>query len=242
MNILSIDTTTKTASVALQTNNNIIEKTVDNEITHSEKLLPLIDSILKKQNLNINDIEKYIVLNGPGSFTGVRIGLATVKAFAMVNKKQIISISSLEAIAISIYMKLNTKKEKYILSLIDARNDRVYYGLFKVYNENSKIHIQNESGLNNDLIENVLDNLLKLKLKEDDLIIAGNCINSFKELILNKYHNTLLYNIYPTTTELIKYHNIINNLEKYTFDTYTLDANYVRPSQAERIKNEQNNK
>ena len=61
MNILSIDTTTKIASVALKTDKDIIEKKVDNEITHSEKLLPLIDTLLKEKNLNINEIDKYIV-------------------------------------------------------------------------------------------------------------------------------------------------------------------------------------
>ena len=222
MNILSIDTTTKTASVALKIDNKIFKKDIDNEITHSEKLLPLIHNILKEQNLNINNIDKYIVLNGPGSFTGIRIGLATIKAFTMVNKKEIISMSSLEAIALSTYIKLNTNEKKYVLSLIDARNDRVYYGLFKIYKENNKIYIQNECVLNNDLIENALNYLLDLKLKDNDIIIAGNCINNFKDLILKKFPNISLFDIYPTPSDLINYYDKVNDIGNYTFDTYTM--------------------
>ena len=138
MNILSIDTTTKIAAVTLKKDDKIISEAKENEITHSEKLLPLIDDILKKENLDITDISMYMVLNGPGSFTGVRIGLATIKAFAFVTNTKIFSISSLKAMAIVSYLKnMNDKnnetKTKYILSLIDARNDRAYYSLNKLY-------------------------------------------------------------------------------------------------------------
>lgn len=244
MNILSIDTTTKIASVALKTDKDIIEKKVDNEITHSEKLLPLIDTLLKEKNLNINEIDKYIVLNGPGSFTGVRIGLATIKAFSMINKKEILSISALDAIALSTYTNLNLNNEKYILSLIDARNERVYYCLYKIYENDNKIVIEKTIEASNDLIENVLNNLKDTisNIQNENFIISGNCINNFKDLILKKYTNISLYDTYPTTTDLINILDKLNELKKYTFDTYTLDADYVRPSQAERIKNEQINK
>lgn len=243
MNILSVDTTTKVAAVALQTNNTITQKKVDNEITHSEKLLPLIDEILQKQSLNINDIEKYIVLNGPGSFTGVRIGLATIKAFSMVNNKEIISISSLEAIALSLYVKLNTSDTKYILSLLDARNNRVYHGLFKVStNENNKINIEKVYNQSNDLLEDVIHNIDNINISKDKIILAGNCINIYRNNLPNNFTTSNLYELYPTPKELIQNYTKINKIQDYIYNTYTLDANYVRPSQAERIKNEHEGK
>ena len=84
MNILSIDTTTKVAGVSLQYNNEITKKSLSNEVTHSEKLLPLIDEILNENNISLKDIDMYACINGPGSFTGIRIGLSTLKAFSFV--------------------------------------------------------------------------------------------------------------------------------------------------------------
>ena len=89
MNILAIDTTTKKASVALKVQDKIIIKEIDNEITHSEKLLPLLDSVLKEANLMLKDIDLFVCVQGPGSFTGLRIGIATIKALAKVTQKPI---------------------------------------------------------------------------------------------------------------------------------------------------------
>lgn len=105
MNILAIDTTTKTASVSVKTNNNIYTDSIQNEITHSEKLLPLIDKVLTNSKLNLKDISMLACINGPGSFTGIRIGLSTIKAFSQVQNINIFSINSLELLAYSTMLK-----------------------------------------------------------------------------------------------------------------------------------------
>ena len=84
MNILSVDTTTKEASVSLRCDKTTVTNSIKNEITHSEKFLPLIDKTLKESKLSLKDIDKFALLNGPGSFTGIRISLATIKAFCQV--------------------------------------------------------------------------------------------------------------------------------------------------------------
>ena len=94
MNILAIDTTTKKANIGISIDGKSTIKTVDNEITHSEKLLPLIDNVLKETNCNIKDIDVFACTTGPGSFTGIRIGLATVKALTKVTDAKIFSINS----------------------------------------------------------------------------------------------------------------------------------------------------
>ena len=239
MNILSIDTTTKKASVALTNGVKFFDITEENEITHSEKLLPLIDLALAEDKLKIEDIDLYAVINGPGSFTGVRIGLATVKAFAMVNNKKIFAISALEAIAFSVFVNNKTDNEKYILSLIDAKNNRCYYGLFKVSKVNDKIDIKSIIKPENDLIENLPEIIYNSLPDKATVLIAGNVKNDItKQYFTNEDY---IYT-YPTTREVIFAYRKINNLQNYIFDTYTLDAEYVRPSQAERLKNEHSKK
>ena len=99
MNILAIDTSTSTATVALQVEKNIYVKDLNDTQTHSQKLLPLISEILQEHNLKIKDIDTYICGNGPGSFTGIRIGASTIKALAQVTNKEIFGVSTLDALA-----------------------------------------------------------------------------------------------------------------------------------------------
>lgn len=247
MNILSIDTTTKVAAVALKTETEIITKEKENEITHSEKLLPLIDEVLKEKELNISNIDMYMTLNGPGSFTGVRIGLSTIKAFAFVYGKKIFAISALEALVFVSYLNSITEdlacKEKYILSLIDARNDRAYYSLNKIYMKDNKLHCENIIPENNDTLENI-SNILK-EISKENLSIVSNFSKEYEEKIVTLFANTYNNNgldityTYPTPRDLFAIYESLEDTSKYMFDTYSLDANYVRMSQAERIKNEQ---
>ena len=238
MNILSIDTTTKVAGVSLQYNNNIAEKNLSNEVTHSEKLLPLIDEILKEKNISLKDIDMYACINGPGSFTGIRIGLSTLKAFSFVDSKKIFSMSSCDLLTYYAYANTKHSNEKYtIISLIDARNDRVYYTVNELYaNDNNKIEIINKVESSNENISTLI-----CSLNEDyaNLIFVGDCIDNYTDIIKEKYPNAILINYYPTPTDLINAFCNVENVDKYIFDSYTLDANYVRPSQAERVmKNE----
>lgn len=240
MNILSIDTTTKVASVAILNNSKIISNSVSNEITHSEKLLPLIDSTLNEANLTLKDIDLYSAINGPGSFTGIRIGLATLKAFSMIDNKKIFSMPSTDLITYKAYIEKakNLDDEPvYIASLIDARNDRVYYSLNKLYKIDNKICIEYILQTSNEIIDSTLSNISINLYNKDNIIIAGDCIEKYKDKISNIFQTSILYNIYPTPADLIDVYLNLDNLDNYMFDTYTLDATYARASQAERLQN-----
>lgn len=238
MNILAVDTTTKVASVCIMKDDKYFEKSISNEVTHSEKLLPLIDETLKEASLNIKDIDMYSALNGPGSFTGIRIGLATLKAFAMVNGKKIFSIPSDTAIAICSKLG-NYKKSNYFATLIDAKNSRVYYSLYSIFENDNKLEIVSLINTDNDIIDNALEKISqkinKLNIT-DKIIFAGNIVNCYKEKINNIFSNCDTNEIYPTPKDSILAYKTLEKKDEYIFDTYTLDANYVRPSQAERIK------
>lgn len=122
MKILSIDTTSSICGVAfLEDDKIIVDNSLNNGLTHSENLMPLIKEALEKSKLNLKDIDLIACCSGPGSFTGIRIGVASCKALAEVNNLQIVEITSLESLAKNIKNKCETK-----VALIDARNEQCY--------------------------------------------------------------------------------------------------------------------
>lgn len=122
MKILALETSSDIASVSLLEDNKLILELKENSPkTHSEALMPLIDRVLKDTENNLSDISLFAVDNGPGSFTGIRIGLSTIKAFCDVENKPCIPVSSLEGL---VYTYQN--EESIICSLIDAKHSNVY--------------------------------------------------------------------------------------------------------------------
>ena len=100
LKILAIDTSSKVCSVAItEDTNKIIELENDDEKTHSVKLMPMVDETFNKSGLSLNDIDLLACSVGPGSFTGLRIGIATIKAFSDAKNLPVTSISSLEGLA-----------------------------------------------------------------------------------------------------------------------------------------------
>ena len=126
MKILSIDTASNICTVAILENKTCIKEiTVDDTRNHSEKIMPAIEDVLSDTNLSLSDIDLIVCDKGPGSFTGIRIGVGTVLAFKDSLNIECIGISSLEALA------YNCDNAGLICSLIDAKNDNVYWGLFE---------------------------------------------------------------------------------------------------------------
>ncbi len=237
MNILAIDTTTSTASVSVKSNNNLILNKVENNITHSEKLLPLVDETLKKTNINISDISMLACINGPGSFTGIRIGLATIKALAQVNNIEIFSINSLELIAYCTFIQKELSKPSYIASLISTNNDRLYYCIYKLEKIQDKLSITSITDIKNDNISDVTEYIKDyIKNSNSSIYISGNAVDKIKDNFKN--FNCNFYDFYPTTNDCINLINSIYNIDNYIFNAYTLEATYARLSQAERMKNE----
>ena len=127
MKILCIDTSSKLCSVAILENTTLINKLeLDNGLTHSETLMPLIKNLLESCNLSLTDIDLLVSDVGPGSFTGIRIGVATCKAFSDSLNIPCIGISSLEVLA------YNIKNDGIICSTIDCKNDNCYFALYKL--------------------------------------------------------------------------------------------------------------
>lgn len=125
MRMLLIDTTTYNITVSIIENQNILYNFQENILSDmSSKLLPIIDNGLKENKLTLEDIDKIFVVNGPGSFTGIRVGVTVAKTIAWSLKKTIIPLSSLELMATT-----NTNK-KYLVPMIDARRGNVFCGMY----------------------------------------------------------------------------------------------------------------
>ena len=129
MKILALDSTAKICTVALcEDRQRLNLKTVDAGMTHSETLLPMIESILDEAGIGVADIDMFALSQGPGSFTGVRIGAATVKGLCFGREKPCVGVSSLEALA---YNYIDG--DGIVVSAMDARRDQVYAAIFRVH-------------------------------------------------------------------------------------------------------------
>ena len=223
MKILAIDTSSKICSVSiLEDNNVIIEKHNDDEKTHSQKLMPLIDELLKESNLTLDNIDLLACSQGPGSFTGIRIGISTVNAFADVKNIPIIGVTSLESLA------YNITSSGLIATLIDAKHDNVYFALYELKDTQYRAVIEPIS----DTITNVIQSL---KSYTDTITFVGDGSEVHKDLLSNTFSNCAFasneQNI-QTSISIGKCAYNMYNSDNYT-KKYTVSPIYLKKSQAE---------
>ncbi len=134
MIILALDSTAKAAAVALLDTEQLIAKDMhDDGNTHSSTLLPMVETLLKANSLTVNDIDLFAASAGPGSFTGVRIGAATLKGLAFGKNKPCVAVSALEALA---YNMRHT--DCTVCALMDARRGQFYTATFEIANGDVK--------------------------------------------------------------------------------------------------------
>lgn len=131
MKILSLDSSATSASVCVYDTE--IDKIVgdffiNTKLTHSQTLVPMIDALLNSTKLSISDIDAFAVNTGPGSFTGIRIGVALIKGMAMALDKPCVSISTLESMAYNFI----DADDIVVCACMDARRNQVYNALFSV--------------------------------------------------------------------------------------------------------------
>lgn len=131
MLILGIDTSAVCASCAVcETGENervIVSGSINNKLTHSQTLIPLMESLLESAELKMSDIDCFAVSTGPGSFTGLRIGVSAIKGIAFGTNKSCIAVSSLEALAYNLI-----ERDCIACAVMDARCGQVYNALFRI--------------------------------------------------------------------------------------------------------------
>lgn len=240
MYILSADTTAKTASVCVSKQNEDILKpiaysTVNGTLTHSESLLPMIDFCLKNAGITINDISVASISVGPGSFTGVRIGVATIKGLSFANDNlACIGVSSLEALA------YNLKAYPYgsiIVPVMDARRSQFYNASFSFTKSGNikRYYADDLTDFNNTLLK--LNQFIGKKI-----ILVGDGAELFYSLYKKSGATNLdmrlcEYNdMYQNAFSVARcgYALYKNTKDKGVFTSERLVPLYLRASQAER--------
>lgn len=148
MKILAVDTSSKLCSVAILEDTNLIKKLeLDNGLTHSETLMPLIQQLLNECSLSLNNIDLLVSDVGPGSFTGIRIGVSSCKAFSDSLNIPCVGISSLEVLA------YNIQNDGIICSTIDCKNNNCYFALYELNSGNYNVLIEPCAKSVNDVLD-----------------------------------------------------------------------------------------
>ncbi len=172
MKILSIDSSSITASVAITEKGSVLaENFINNGLTHSQTLMPMVEQTIKESGISIKDIDLFAITNGPGSFTGVRIGIASVKGMADALNKKCITVSTLEAIAEPL------KNEDVIAcAVMDARCNQVYTAIF----ENGKRLCDDKAVLIDELGEELKQYNKKVVFIGDGSVL---CYDKLKDIV-----------------------------------------------------------
>ena len=225
MNILALDTTSSWGSVALSKEGKIVFLSyLDIRVTHSERIMQQIDHGLKQSELGIDDIDLIALSNGPGSFTGVRIGLATAKGICLAKKLPLYPVNTLKLLAYNAYgCQIN------ILPFIDARMDEVYAAL---YNKDLQEIIAPKSIKPIEFLDSIKEKTLILG---DGIYKHKELINSMKDLLVAGQ----LHQNYPVAAALISIVSQEKKIPEYDLKKIAeLEPYYLRKSQAELKKSE----
>lgn len=227
---LAIDSSSNAGSISLMKDGKVIFlHYTDIQITHSERLMPQIEQACKDHQIMPEMINAVLLSNGPGSFTGIRIGLATAKGICVGHQIPLIPYNTLEMNAVNAF-----KRSKYILSVIDARMNELYYSL---YSEDLVELIAPK----NATIESLISDL---KVKDiDDFIVCGDVIEQVKEAfnqeniqynLLNPASNLFL------SSNLFTLHEIKKSNEQWDLlQVSTLEPYYIRSSIAQISKKQE---
>ena len=208
MIILGIETSTSCCSIGILINNKIIEKKKQTNNNQSKYILSMINDILQKNKITINNINFIAYGIGPGSFTGIRIATSIAFGFNCAINIPIIGISSLHALAQESW---ETNKVSKIMTTLHANMTRIFYGLYKYKSKN----------LNNKTKDNITYPE-SIKINEKNCILVGNIKEKHIKIILdNNEHLTIDKKInYPKAKYIIKLARLKIKLKEHINKNY----------------------
>ena len=230
MKILGLDSSGIVASVAVVEEDTLIaEYTVNYKKTHSQTLLPMLDTIAKMTELDLNSIDAIAVAAGPGSFTGLRIGSATAKGLGLALKKPLIAIPTVEGLAYNLY-----DASGLICPIMDARRKQVYTGIYRFTDHQLEV-VEDQMAVP---METMIE---KLNQRGEAVTFLGDGVPVFRELIAEKM--TVPYSFAPAHVNKQRAAAIAALGEIYYRQGKTETAmehvpDYLRVSQAERERAE----
>ena len=225
MKVLSVDTSSLVATCAVVDEEKVLgEFILNQDMTHSERLRPMIKVVMDSLGLVPKDIDLFAAASGPGSFTGLRIGLATIKGLAHVVDKPVLGISTLEALA------FNIPWGETVIPIMDARRDRVFTGIYSW--ENGK--------LSNILEPTILevDELLDfIDANYEEVMFNGDGTSVFRERIVDRLGEKALFA--PISLNMARASSVgelalLKWNEGKRENYFELVPDYLRESQAQR--------
>jgi len=219
MLIFASDTSLESASCALIKNDKVIkEVTINNNKRHAINFMPMVENFFNEIDYTLNDIDVFAISSGPGSFTGLRIGITSIKSMAYALNKKVIMVPTLDILAYQSY-----EKNKILCPLINARNSQVYTAIYKEKRETEYMGVH-------------IDELINLLQKYNrDIILSGDGATLHIKYMQSKIKNKIIFensNTYPKASAC--------GLMAINYDKIEAkDAVpfYLRQSQAERLYN-----
>lgn len=229
MKLLAIDTTGAYSSVAIYDDGKITQIINEDNYSHLQKLIPVIQKLLADENVSPKDLDAIAVSMGPGSFTGIRIGMATAKGLAQIWNKPIVEVPTLASFAFKDY-SFDVEKDVAICPVFDAKRHQIYGG---AYNPNSDVQLIPDSAYD---LDDYLNLLAEAKDKYSKVIFFGDGIKAYEET-LNAFEiehsfapeNDRMQNAYAAAKLGAKLF-----AEGKTTDCYNAKPEYLRAAEAER--------
>lgn len=225
MKVLALDSSSIVATVALIDEERVIgEIIINHKKNHSEKLMPIIQQLLDGVEEKIEDVDAFGVCIGPGSFTGIRIGMSTAKALAQAGSKPLIGISTLEGLAFQLPYSRGV-----ICPILDAQRNQIYTGLYK-WEGDQLFSIEEDQAIGaEEWIE-------KIKDRTEDIHLVGDGIVKFSSLFQEKLGEKV--SIAPSIVRMPRASSIaslaLQRVQKGESTDYKdVVPHYIRKSQAE---------
>ena len=181
MNILAMDTSAKSASVAYLRDGKILGQFyINSGLTHSTTVMPMLENLLKTANLSLSDTDCFAVSVGPGSFTGLRIGISAIKGLSFAENKPCVGVSTLEAIACNF---IHT--DSIVCAVIDARCKRFFCAFFRCSKDGTIQRITSDKVLS---YEEIAD-FIEKNYPDDTLILSGDGTETAYALLKDRVEN-----------------------------------------------------
>ncbi len=231
MKILALDTSCMMGSVAVVDGQMIVaEQLLNIKITHSERLIASIDALLEAAELKLHDMDAFAVAIGPGSFTGLRIGLAAAKGFAFVTEKPILGVSTLLGLAYNVY-----GSREPVVAVLDARRGEYYVADYRFEGPKVETHLA-DTVMKPEELATYIESL------NEKVVVVGDGVYSLHERTGDRLKDQIIVpppsDIHPRASNIA--HLAMERAARSDFDDLDqLAPNYIRKSDAELTKRRQ---
>jgi len=232
MKVLALETATTAGSIAVSDDNKglIGEVRINIDVAHAERLMTSIDWLLNASLITIEDIDAFAISIGPGSFTGLRIGLSAAKGFSYATNKPIVSVSTLDAFARTLPFCSH-----FICPMLDARKNEIYTGLYKWEGKSCRKIIP-ETAVNPRKFLKDIKELYALKQIKELTVFMGNGAKIHKDIITDTLKTNAFFapasRMSPAAASVAEI--AIEKLKDGIFtDPVSLTPFYIRKSEAE---------